>query len=417
MKLLCLILANFSSVFCSAQFSYVVDLQGNVFSLNISAGCQTLQKGNCSFSPITDIAVTSGGLLYLCNYDSLFSMDISGSGECIFLGRFDINDVTGLVVGADGNVYASGSGLGRYDPVSQNFTFLGHFPPGVRSSGDLVVFNDRMYMSATDGNIYQINIANPAGSVLYLNLGLQSIYGMAVVLTSCFNNPVPRAMILAFSPRDLGAEGYLIDMESKMVFPQYCLPDVAIAGSADYSVVAVEGESIVIDGIRVTNPLCTQVADGSILIQMKQSDKNVYSFSLNGLPDVSDASFNGLSAGQYSIRIKNQFGCYIDTVANIDYPVLVCKDTLFVPSAFTPNGDGLNDIFRPLGNMLPLSDYEMTVYNRYGQQVFRTSNLQNGWNGIFKSAQQPAGIYIWQMRYRNFRGIQVYKKGLVTLIR
>ena len=88
-----------------------------------------------------------------------------------------------------------------------------------------------------------------------------------------------------------------------------------------------------------------------------------------------------------------------------------------VPNAFTPNNDGLNDFFWP-HNALKADNLEFRVYNRWGQLVFSSRNWMDKWNGKLNGIEQPAGIYVWFLRYTNRNsGQKVFQKGTVMLIR
>lgn len=88
-----------------------------------------------------------------------------------------------------------------------------------------------------------------------------------------------------------------------------------------------------------------------------------------------------------------------------------------VPTAFTPNNDGLNDFFRP-HNALKADQYQFKVYNRWGQLVFSSRNWQEKWDGRINGLVQPTGVYVWMLSYTHRDTKQpVFKKGTVTLIR
>lgn len=109
---------------------------------------------------------------------------------------------------------------------------------------------------------------------------------------------------------------------------------------------------------------------------------------------------------QYSLMVKSEDGCHNDKKITISV-----YNNLYVPSAFTPNGDGLNDIFRiPPNVSLQLKD--LSVYNRWGQKVFSTTDISKGWDGV----NYPSGLYIYVIYGTNNKG-PVYMKGSVTLIR
>jgi gliding motility-associated-like protein len=84
-----------------------------------------------------------------------------------------------------------------------------------------------------------------------------------------------------------------------------------------------------------------------------------------------------------------------------------------VPNAFTPNGDGLNDTFRPVVDYERVRQFSMVIYNRWGQLVFETTNPAEGWDG--KNA--PAGVYSWVISYSDMVGKVMKMRGSVVLVR
>jgi gliding motility-associated-like protein len=88
-----------------------------------------------------------------------------------------------------------------------------------------------------------------------------------------------------------------------------------------------------------------------------------------------------------------------------------------VPSAFTPNGDGLNDYLRP-NNALKATNLEFKVFNRWGEMVFQSRNWQDRWDGKIKGITQAAGVYVWFLSYTHAdTGQKVFQKGTTTLLR
>ena len=88
----------------------------------------------------------------------------------------------------------------------------------------------------------------------------------------------------------------------------------------------------------------------------------------------------------------------------------------FVPTAFTPNGDGKNDIFRMIRlGIQKLVDFR--VYNRWGEMMFQTSNPEIGWDGTYKGQPQDIGTYIYEIIVALPNGENKVHKGNVTLIR
>ncbi|MEI6948947.1 PKD domain-containing protein [Paraflavisolibacter sp. H34] len=87
-----------------------------------------------------------------------------------------------------------------------------------------------------------------------------------------------------------------------------------------------------------------------------------------------------------------------------------------VPNAFTPNKDGRNDLFRPITEGLAQLEY-FRVFNRWGQLVYQTTTLGDGWNGSFKGREQPNDTYVWSVKATDLNGKQHFQKGTVVLIR
>ncbi|HEY6162591.1 MAG TPA: CotH kinase family protein [Bacteroidia bacterium] len=86
-----------------------------------------------------------------------------------------------------------------------------------------------------------------------------------------------------------------------------------------------------------------------------------------------------------------------------------------VPNAFSPNGDGNNDILFVLGNNV--QHFELNIYNRWGQRVFTTTNQADGWDGTFKGQKLNNGVFAYSLVYTTYDGSQHQKKGNITLIR
>lgn len=89
---------------------------------------------------------------------------------------------------------------------------------------------------------------------------------------------------------------------------------------------------------------------------------------------------------------------------------------IYVPTGFTPNGDGRNDRFVPFPVGIKSLTY-FRVYNRWGQMVFSTSRLHDGWDGVFMGVAQPSGSYVWMAEAITEQGRTITRKGTTTIIR
>lgn len=93
-----------------------------------------------------------------------------------------------------------------------------------------------------------------------------------------------------------------------------------------------------------------------------------------------------------------------------------CNLLRFIPNAFTPNGDRLNDGFGVKG-WPETKSFELCVYNRWGELVFKTTNVFERWNGEWKGKPQPIGTYVYTIKAQTASCGTVQEKGTVTLIR
>ena len=120
------------------------------------------------------------------------------------------------------------------------------------------------------------------------------------------------------------------------------------------------------------------------------------------------------NAGKYWLQVRDAKGCIgSDTVI---VSLKDCMVGLRVPTAFTPNRDATNDIFRALlfGNV---KSFDLTVYNRWGQVVFHTTDRFKGWDGTVNGVDQKPDVFVWLCKYQLQGDEQKVERGTVTLIR
>lgn len=135
-----------------------------------------------------------------------------------------------------------------------------------------------------------------------------------------------------------------------------------------------------------------------------------------GLSDASmpDPIVNWNRDISYQVKVTQlPEGCFAYDTINIRY---IIGPDIYVPTAFTPNGDGKNDIFRPVPVGINRIDY-FRVYNRWGQMVFETTQYMIGWDGKFNGQPAGAGGYVWMVKGEDYNGNAIVKKGTVLLIR
>lgn len=115
----------------------------------------------------------------------------------------------------------------------------------------------------------------------------------------------------------------------------------------------------------------------------------------------------------YVVYVKSFFGCSGYDTMNV---WVVNQPSFVVPNAFTPNGDGLNDVFRPRSVGYQSLKF-FRVYNRWGEEVYFGKSLETGWDGRHNGRAAEVGVYFWQIRFVDRFGNEGFMKGDVTLIR
>ena len=136
-----------------------------------------------------------------------------------------------------------------------------------------------------------------------------------------------------------------------------------------------------------------------------------YTYKWNDL-QTSSSYYTVHQPGTYSVTVSNICGTKTDNI-NI---FKECEFPVYMPNAFTPNRDRLNDVYRvPATNQNRLIQF--TIYNRWGKVVFRTTKLNDGWDGNINSIPQQTGIYIYYLQMQTITGKHINQKGTFMLIR
>jgi gliding motility-associated-like protein len=201
--------------------------------------------------------------------------------------------------------------------------------------------------------------------------------------------------------------------------------------SAVYPVVATD---ICGDAIDTSTNIEVQYLFSDFVASMSETDENLYTFRATPSPeepfdgaysyhwDFGDGStadepitthlFDGLSDYTVSLDITSSVGCTNQAYTVVRGPVL-----LYVPAAFTPNNDGINDGFKVIGSQI--MNYEIWVMNRWGELVFHSTSLEDVWVGDVQGGTHYAenGIYNWLIRLKGFNTDAEEYSGTLQLMR
>jgi len=150
-------------------------------------------------------------------------------------------------------------------------------------------------------------------------------------------------------------------------------------------------------------------SDATLLIQPLQP----YSSYLWSTGEV-NSSIEIKSEGIYTLQAVDNNGCTgLDTIR---VTTKKCANSIFFPNAFTPDSDGHNDVFKPVITGNPVI-YYFSIYNRWGQQVFNTTDPKKGWDGKMANLDRESSSYIWICVYQFRQEKKKNRKGSLLLIR
>lgn len=127
--------------------------------------------------------------------------------------------------------------------------------------------------------------------------------------------------------------------------------------------------------------------------------------------------FPSHEAGVYDVMLiaTNAFGCS-DTAFN--RVVIDGALTFYLPTAFTPDGDNLNEVFKPLGTFVSTDGYHFMIFDRWGEKVFETNDFNEGWDGTFRGRRVKNDTYVWVVRLIELTtGAEKVFKGHVTVLK
>lgn len=129
----------------------------------------------------------------------------------------------------------------------------------------------------------------------------------------------------------------------------------------------------------------------------------------------SNPNVNTVNSISYGLLVVDTNGCKAENKVSI---TVVPDYQIYVPSAFTPNNDGTNDVFEIFGNKKLWKELSMIIYNRWGEKVFESSDSKFAWDGTFHGVLQNPQIYVYQLRITFIDGYAMpLQKGSISLIR
>jgi len=123
----------------------------------------------------------------------------------------------------------------------------------------------------------------------------------------------------------------------------------------------------------------------------------------------------GIDRYVYKVKVTDDQGCMaMDTVV-VTVRTPDCEDGVYLPNVFSPNGDTKNDIFYVRSNFI--LEMELNIYNRWGELLFTSTSVDDGWDGTYKGKSLPPDVYGYRLMYKCIDGEDYVKEGNVTLVK
>ena len=477
--LLCCFLITYS-VTLSAQKFYVSTGGGIKKVNLTSNGCISSDVTSCSGTNSYSIGLFKDTLYYYNSLKIYKAILSNGSFiNCTPIASLPV-DINSLTVDAAGNIYVAGdTKLFRIDPYIGSTTFLGDMPYSSAGDltffkGELYLAANEgvVKVNINSPSSSTLYIPNSSSSmfglaVLAVDCNLNKVYGFvasrggADIVELDIDNQIISPVIckLPFGAVDAASNvetgGFLgIEINNVSSGPQCNLPGkgevhVQAEPSLTPYIYSMNGETnssgvfqnldpgtypikittrggclkdtfvnvvpFVEDRPTIRNSLknadCTEL--GKISFDIAGTSQ--YSIKFNSDNYNADHIFKDLQPGIHHFVILDNYQCVKDSF-DLEIKQAGNCDTLFFPSAFTPNNDGLNDVFRSTLNF-SIKSYEFIIYDRWGKRVFATNKQGEGWKGDFNGKSQPVGVYIWSVNYITANDKKKVLKGTVTLLR
>jgi gliding motility-associated-like protein len=349
---------------------------------------------------------------------------VASSSVSVCTGSAAVLTVTNPQTGVTYNWYTASTGG---SPVGTGVNFT---TPAVNANATYYVEGANgtcTSTSRTPVNVTALPVPVAPASVTAANGTLCA--GSSTILT--VNNPVTGLVYRWYASSSGGtvlAEGITFTTPALNATTIYYVESIAVGGCASptrtavtVNVLPVLDKPVVV--VQSTTPNSVTFAWAAV------ANATGYEVSLdNGLSWISPTSGStgttytalGLKPDQsvtIIVRAKGQLDC--QTSAN-STPVTgkasnPFGNQVYIPNAFTPNNDGKNDVFLIYGNTI--ASAKMSIFTQWGQLIFQSDNVANGWDGTFKGVNQPTGVYVYMVEVTFTDGTSTLKKGTVTLIR
>lgn len=418
----------------SSDSTFLVSKPG-IYWVETTDACDNTHRDSVTINPAPPIPFDLGTDLTKCNNDSLTINAPSGFMNYTWSPAYNVTATTGsqiIIFPAIATTYSviaeKTPGCFAYDSI--NITVK--TSPAINLGNDRnFCFGDSIQLDAGNGfNSYMWNTGAVSSQITVNKTGLYIVRANAP--NGCVSIDTMQVLNVYDNPViDLGADSPVCEQESKKMdagagFSKYLWSTGSSAASITTGVAGLYwvmvtdnnnckgSDTIVITGIlpppKNFLPKDTSLCSYSTLTINPRSSYDRYSWNNGSVSKNLIVSVPGL----YWLQVTDADGC--SGRDSIIINPKQCMEGFFIPSAFTPNKDGKNDFYKPL-LLGMVSRYEFSIYNRWGELVFKTTDLQKGWDGRVSGTETDTNVFVWHCSFQFEGKAPEFKKGTVALIR
>jgi gliding motility-associated-like protein len=355
-----------------------------------------------------------------------FTVTVTDANSCSASGTVTISDIPGpsataTLISSDSCNRSNGSAI---------VNVAGGTAPYFYSWNSIPQQNNQTLNSVSAGT-YTATVTDANGCIVTSDVTINSISGPLVVMSST-NETCGQGNGTATANASQGSGNYTYLWNT---IPAQNTPTATNLVAGTYTVTVDDGICSVITSITLNNmegPTADMIINPKVVNTLNgfvnftsQSSGNIVSCNW----DYGDGTYGSGNASQHdyqnigtyivTMTITDSYGCIVSVTDTVKVKDIF---TLYIPNAFTPDNDGLNDQFYPLGLNIDPSSYEFEIYDRWGNVVFSTTDLDAKWNGTyFNKGTVPddciIGVYVYRIVAQEVQSRQVIYTGKVTLIR
>lgn len=223
---------------------------------------------------------------------------------------------------------------------------------------------------------------------------------------------------------DLGGFGTSITKDTSVVFPGQGLYSITHIVTSNFGCKATIIQSVNVTPVPTASFIPIYNNTQSLISDVSFSDYStspinwLWSFGNGLVSNQQNPSTTYTANGTYtvSLTIADAFGCTSTFTAAVKISNVVSEITQLIPNIISPNNDGKNDIWRLDFINIYFPTAEIAIYNRWGDQIFKSSGYSNAWDGSYKGSPLPVGAYFYTINLNNPKLTDIYK-GTITLLK